>query len=184
MGRMEFALREAAERGDVSMVEKLVGDGCDINSATASTGLTALHKAALRGRVQVVRELVRLGCDIYRESNAGATALQFAEEAGFWEVADVLKVARDGRLKNIAIGSPVRRLSTASSISSVAPSSLAGDIRGAATPLRTPRVASSLRVPESYAKDHWYSMQEHKKRREKRRSEFKELMEFTRKAFP
>ena len=29
--------QRAAERGDVSMV-KLVGDGCDINSATASTG--------------------------------------------------------------------------------------------------------------------------------------------------
>ena len=119
---MEFALREAAERGDVEMVRKLVGEGCDVNSATLSTGLTALHKAALRGRVQVIHELVRANADIHCENNAGATALQLAEEAGFWEAADVLKAARDGRLKN-----------TASSIGS--PRSPAG----ASTPLQSPR---------------------------------------------
>ena len=148
---MEFALREAAERGDVATVEKLIGDGCDVDSATASTGLTALHKAALRNRVQVVTELVRAGADIHRENNAGTTALQFAEDAGFWEVADVLKAARDGKL--YTVGSSMRGASTASSVAP--PSSPAG----AATPLRSPRVASSLRVPESYSKEHWYGMQ-------------------------
>jgi hypothetical protein len=177
----EFALREGAERGDLEMVQKVIAEGVDVNGATMATGLTALHKAAIRGRVQVVIELVQAGADIHRETGAGATALQLAEEAGFWEVADALKAAQAGTLRTVAsaLESPARPSARERRRAS---SSLGAG--SSASALRSPRMAASLTAPESYVAEDWYSMQEHRKRREKRRAEFTELMDYTRKAIP
>ena len=192
---MEFAMREGAERGDVAMVENMLTEGADANAATAATGLTALHKASLRGRVQVVHALIRGGADIRIETSAGATAQQLADEAGFWEVVDTIKAAANGTLTAAApaggslLSMSARRISDASYSSDrerrwPSTASSVASFRSERRALGSPRVAVSLPAAKDYAADEWYNMDQHRRRREKRRSEFAELLEFTSKALP
>ncbi|CAI8046100.1 Ankyrin repeat domain-containing protein 17, partial [Geodia barretti] len=62
-GRTE--LHDAAERGDVEVVERLLSTSVNINSRTEEEGDTALLLASLRGDVEVVRLLLKAGAVVF-----------------------------------------------------------------------------------------------------------------------
>jgi len=182
MAASPFRLREGAERGDVAMVEKELMDGVDINAATANTACTALHKAALRGRTEVVHALLRAGANAELRTSTGLTAAEIAEDSGFWEIVDAIKALHAGTLR---VMGPPRRPGLSADSASPAEHSLSGTQalleRSSPSAVRSTSVASGLRAPRSYTEgtDQWYHDQEHRRRREKRRQEFSELLTVT-----
>ena len=78
-GEHSTALHQAAERGDVGAVEKLVSEGVDVNVRDEG-GATPLHAAAFAGHRDVIRLLIKKGADINLEDNDGDTPLGFAKD--------------------------------------------------------------------------------------------------------
>jgi len=72
-------LHQAAERGDVAAVEKLLDEGADVN-ARDEGGASPLHAAAFAGHRNVIRLLIKRGADINLEDNDGDTPLGFAKD--------------------------------------------------------------------------------------------------------
>jgi ankyrin repeat protein len=81
-GAAESPLHEAAWRGDVGEVRRLVEAGADVNWRD-SVGETALFGACAWGRLEVVRYLLEVGArhDL-RESFSGLTPLHWAASHG------------------------------------------------------------------------------------------------------
>ena len=74
-------LHVAADRGDVALLELLLGtDGLDIN-AQRGNGATALHSAASRGHVEVLQRLLAAGAATNLLDSRGRTAEVVALEA-------------------------------------------------------------------------------------------------------
>jgi ankyrin repeat protein len=85
----------AAQAGDAKLVERLLGEGCDVNEAD-QTGCTALLYAAFQGRADVVRLLLaRQYVEVNKTGQNGATALYMASQNGHVEVVRLL-LARQG----------------------------------------------------------------------------------------
>ncbi|CAI8046099.1 Ankyrin repeat domain-containing protein 29, partial [Geodia barretti] len=87
-GRTE--LHDAAERGDVEVVERLLSTSVNINSRTEEEGDTALLLASLRGDVEVVRLLLKAGAVVFIPDKDGLSPLYVASQEGYSEVVDVL----------------------------------------------------------------------------------------------
>jgi hypothetical protein len=71
------ALREAARRGDVSTLRRLLAEKLNIDARDAS-GRTALMLAVLQGQKQVVNTLLAAGADPNAADASGTTPLQAA----------------------------------------------------------------------------------------------------------
>jgi hypothetical protein len=71
------ALREAARRGDVSALRRLLAEKINIDARDAS-GRTALMLAVLQGQKQVVNTLLAAGADPNAADASGTTPLQAA----------------------------------------------------------------------------------------------------------
>ncbi|CAI8024804.1 Ankyrin repeat domain-containing protein 50 [Geodia barretti] len=87
-GRTE--LHDAAERGDVKAVRKLLSTSVNINSRTEDEGDTALLVASCRGHVEVVRLLLEAGASVLIPDKNGTSPLYVASQEGHSEVVDVL----------------------------------------------------------------------------------------------
>ncbi|CAI8017368.1 Protein TANC2 [Geodia barretti] len=83
-------LHDAAERGDVEAVERLLSTSVNINSRTEDEGDTALLVASLRGHVEVVRLLLKAGAAVFIPDKDGLSPLYVASQEGHTEVVDVL----------------------------------------------------------------------------------------------
>ncbi|CAI8009364.1 Serine/threonine-protein phosphatase 6 regulatory ankyrin repeat subunit B, partial [Geodia barretti] len=66
-GRTE--LHDAAERGDVEAVQRLLSTSVNINSRTEDEGHTALLLASWKGHVEVVRLLLKAGAAVFIPDN-------------------------------------------------------------------------------------------------------------------
>jgi len=91
----QTALMNAAHRGDAALVQTLATRGANLDY-TAKYRLTALMLAVIARRPEVVRILVAAGADRKIQGSKGhfaGTPLQYAEEHGMSEVAELL---RDG----------------------------------------------------------------------------------------
>lgn len=91
----QTALMNAAHRGDAALVQALATRGANLDH-TAKYRLTALMLAVIARRPEVVRILVAAGADRTIKGSKGhfaRTPLQYAEEHGMLEVAELL---RDG----------------------------------------------------------------------------------------
>ncbi|CAI8024817.1 GA-binding protein subunit beta-1, partial [Geodia barretti] len=75
-GRTE--LHDAAERGDVEAVERLLSTSVNINSRTEDVGDTALLVASRRGHVEVVRLLLKAGAAVFIPDKCCRTPLYWA----------------------------------------------------------------------------------------------------------
>jgi ankyrin repeat protein len=84
-------LLAAAQEGDTSDVESLLGKGADINSR-GPYGNTPLMAAALAGHTDTLRLLLGKGADVNARGNTGRTALMEAALEGY---ADAVKVLLD-----------------------------------------------------------------------------------------
>jgi uncharacterized protein len=69
-------LVQAATKGDVRAVERLLAEGADINTQD-DAGRTALCAASSYGSLKIVDILLRHGADVHSKDNAGWTALHF-----------------------------------------------------------------------------------------------------------
>lgn len=102
----ELSLIEAAEAGELEVVEKLLGSGVDVNEQ-ADDQSTALHLAAQEGHVDVARRLIEAGADINAKDDIDQTP---GDRARFWkqdkvlELLDsnsILEAARQGDLQTV-----------------------------------------------------------------------------------
>ena len=81
---------EAARRGDVVALERLVEQGADVNEARGD-GMTALHFAAEQGNVEAVRILLQAGAGVVAGTRIGHyTPLHLASRGGHVTVAQSL----------------------------------------------------------------------------------------------
>jgi ankyrin repeat protein len=83
-------LQQAAQRGNVTEIRRLVANGRDVNERDAG-GLAALHAAAVSGHVEALRVLVvELGADKDAKDADGETALHWAAHNGHVEAIKAL----------------------------------------------------------------------------------------------
>ena len=85
-------LIDAAEDGDLAMVEALLSAGADVDAKNAA-GVTALIYAAYYGHTEVIEVLITAGADVNAKANNGATALMIAEAMGHTDIVEILKAA-------------------------------------------------------------------------------------------
>ena len=76
------------EEGDLEEVERLIGEGVDVDERT--NGWPLLVEAASEGHAAVVRALVESGAAVDAMDNNGWTALHLAAENGNPEVVELL----------------------------------------------------------------------------------------------
>ncbi len=88
----ETALMEAADRGQLHVVQLLIKHGANVNAADED-GETALMIAADDGNSEVVRALIAAGANVNARDEDGETALRHAEEDRHHETARVLREA-------------------------------------------------------------------------------------------
>ena len=83
----ELSLIEAAEAGELEVVEKLLGSGVDVEQSDDQS--TALHLAAQEGHVEVARRLIEAGADINAKDDIDQTP---GDRARFWKQDKVLEL--------------------------------------------------------------------------------------------
>ena len=82
----ESRLHQAAARGDVARIERLIDAGKDVNARTAS-GKTPLHEAAASGQSAAIKALAVKGADLNARDGKGRTPLYIAalaEQTSRW----------------------------------------------------------------------------------------------------
>ena len=104
--KAELSLIEAAEEGELEVVEKLLSSGVDVNEK-ANDQSTALHLAAQEGHVEVARRLIEAGADISARDDIDQTP---GDRARFWKKEAILELlesssiheaAREGDLETV-----------------------------------------------------------------------------------
>jgi len=89
-GLNNIALRVAASNGSLEEVERLLGEGADIN-ASSDNGMTPLILASWNGHTKVVALLLREGADVAAKTKEGSTALTLASERNHKQVITLLR---------------------------------------------------------------------------------------------
>ena len=93
-------LQKAARTGNTEEVQRLLGQGADVNEKNAA-GITALMEAANWGHIECARLLLDRGADIDAQYN-GWTARTFAQSSGYTEIVDMLEnVSRERVAKQV-----------------------------------------------------------------------------------
>jgi Ankyrin repeats (3 copies) len=82
-------LVQAARKGDIDGMEKLLRQGANVNAADAQ-GMTPLLFAAANGHTRAVKFLLGKGADIKTQDGRGYTALMLVAGSGNVELAQVL----------------------------------------------------------------------------------------------
>ncbi len=82
-------LHLAARRGDLAIVELLLGAGANVDKR-AHDGSTALHEAALGGHLEIARLLVAFGAETRATTNSGYSVLEAARMSGNQALTDLL----------------------------------------------------------------------------------------------
>lgn len=92
-------LHEAALGGDPRVVELLIEHGANIDAVDQEKAATPLHYAASFGRLEAVKVLIRRGADVRRRDRSGRDAMTLAAENGHSEVAEILRIALQGTVR-------------------------------------------------------------------------------------
>jgi hypothetical protein len=85
----DHQLLDAAEKGDLALVQSLLEKGADVNAKNGS-GATALMLAAGQGHQNVVRLLLDKGADVNAKDGQDTSALMEASKQGLLEIAKLL----------------------------------------------------------------------------------------------
>jgi len=95
------AARIAVAEDDIEALERLLGEGADINAAKGTYKTTMLMEAAVRGNVRVMRLLLERGADVNMVDQDGWNALMGATVEGRLEpVKLLLEHSADVNAKN------------------------------------------------------------------------------------
>jgi len=84
------ALNEAASKGNIDQMRRLLARGARINERNPSGGATALSDAALNGQLEAVKFLLRRGANVHRTNDDGNTALHVAAFMCEFEIVNTL----------------------------------------------------------------------------------------------
>jgi len=84
--QMNYALFEAARRGNADEIEPLLENKANINAQEPKKGWTAMHIAARTGSVAVINKLLDLGAKGDIKDNEGKTPILIAQEVDQMEV--------------------------------------------------------------------------------------------------
>ena len=88
MDDLDRRLCDAAEKGNIEGVEKLIEQGADINASTLVGG--PLHCAAASGKTETIKFLVKHGAKINQKNFDGETPLHLAAQNNQKEAAVTL----------------------------------------------------------------------------------------------
>jgi sRNA-binding regulator protein Hfq len=96
----KFSLIQAAEKGHLEEVKRILDEGADGNTKD-DDGQTALMKAAKEGHVEIVKLLLNKGANVNSEDNYRRTALMLASFGGHHEVENLLKPVKDEKKNHV-----------------------------------------------------------------------------------
>jgi ankyrin repeat protein len=100
-GGVPTGLVDAAERGDLPAVERLLDDGADVDERRASDQRTAVTAAALGDHVDVARALIAAGADVdLQDSDRNNPLLVTGQTGSVAMLREVLKASPDFTLTN------------------------------------------------------------------------------------
>lgn len=83
-----------ADIGNYEVLKMLVKGGANVNSRCQPGGWNALHIACSKGHRRAAKLLVTMGWDVRTKDSSGRTPLQLAQQAGHYEVVEVLRGSR------------------------------------------------------------------------------------------
>ncbi|WP_425077752.1 ankyrin repeat domain-containing protein [Psychroserpens sp. S379A] len=86
-------LCEAAAKGNVEEVKKLINNGVDVNAK--SNGMMPIHYAAKYNRVEIIKILITAGSKIHRSCDQGYSALRLAQKSKAKDAEQFLKRFKD-----------------------------------------------------------------------------------------
>ncbi|KAG7166816.1 Ankyrin repeat domain-containing protein 50-like 3, partial [Homarus americanus] len=97
MADLQYKLVNSAKVGDVSGVEKALGEGARVDDQDLTSGRAPIHHASAAGHVDIVRLLLARGAQVDLASthpgDAGATPVHLAAEGGYSQVLTALLAA-------------------------------------------------------------------------------------------
>jgi len=70
----------AVTYNNLSLIERLIKEGFDVNHATRKSGFTPLMGAVCYGRTEIIKKLLELGVDLNARDSQGFTAIDFARK--------------------------------------------------------------------------------------------------------
>lgn len=70
----------AVTYNNLDVIERLIGEGFDVNHATRRSGFTPLMGAVCYGRVEIIQKLIDLGVDVDARDTQGFSAIDFARK--------------------------------------------------------------------------------------------------------
>jgi ankyrin repeat protein len=83
-------LIDAADKGDLAQVNKLLASGVNINEQSTKSGRTALMVAAEEGHIAIANLLIAKGANVNAQSKNGWTALMYAAINGYPDIVKLL----------------------------------------------------------------------------------------------
>ncbi len=86
----------AVTYNNLSLIEKLMIDGFDVNAPTRRSGFTPLMGAVCYGRVEVVQKLLDMGVDVSARDGHGLSAIDFARKMRKQTILTLLQGKKDG----------------------------------------------------------------------------------------
>lgn len=86
-----FPLHSALSNGQNNIAKMLIEAGATVN-VLQSSNISPLHLAAQQGNIDMIIVLLENGADIAVQNDLGQTASDIAEENGFSEIAEILRV--------------------------------------------------------------------------------------------
>jgi len=89
----------AAERGNTSIVDMLIGRGADVTAHDPS-GKSVLHYAAQQGNTPILRELIDRGADYKAKDRYGRTPLDLAKKKGNSSIVRMLEDLIEGEIED------------------------------------------------------------------------------------
>lgn len=86
----------AVTYNNLSLIEKLMIDGFDVNAPTRRSGFTPLMGAVCYGRVEIIQKLLDMGVDVSARDGHGLSAIDFARKMRKQTILALLQGEKDG----------------------------------------------------------------------------------------
>ncbi|ADR33659.1 Ankyrin [Sulfuricurvum kujiense DSM 16994] len=81
----------AVTYNNLSLIERLIKSGFDVNHPTRQSGFTPLMGAVCYGRTEVIKKLLELGVDVHARDAYGLNAIDFARKMHKKSILDLLQ---------------------------------------------------------------------------------------------